>query len=106
VTGYLHALVEDAAREAGCTVAQMLGYQRTRPLVAARWRAIRTAYAEGYTSGQIARVLNRDPSTVVHALNGSDVPHAKTGRSEGSRYTRYPSFPQADHQRAVHDHAV
>jgi chromosomal replication initiation ATPase DnaA len=82
MTGYLHALVEDAAREAGCTVAVILGSQRR--FAAYRQRAMRDAYEAGYSSFQIARVFNRDHSTVLYAA----------GRLSGKR-PRYPSYSQA-----------
>jgi chromosomal replication initiation ATPase DnaA len=66
MTGYLAALVEDAAREAGCTVAQILGPQhRFAPY---RHRAMRAAAAEGYSLPQIGRAFNRDHSTVFYAV--------------------------------------
>jgi chromosomal replication initiation ATPase DnaA len=68
VTGYLHALVEDAAREAGCTVAQMLGYQRNQGAKFARWRAMRRAHEDGYSLPQIGRAFNRDHTTVIYGL--------------------------------------
>jgi chromosomal replication initiation ATPase DnaA len=68
MTGYLHALVEDAAREAGCSVAVILGHQRRIEAVRARWRAMRRAYDAGYSLPQIGRVFNRDHSTVLHAV--------------------------------------
>lgn len=66
MTGYLAALVEDAAREAGCTVAQMLGPQRA--LHPYRWRAMKRAHEEGYSLPQIGRAFNRDHTTVLHAV--------------------------------------
>jgi chromosomal replication initiation ATPase DnaA len=66
VTGYLHALVEDAAREAGCTVAQILGYQRK--FAPYRHRAMMSAATEGYSLPQIGRAFNRDHSTVFYAV--------------------------------------
>jgi hypothetical protein len=66
VTGYLHALVEDAAREAGCTVAQMLGPQhRFAPY---RHQAMKRAHDDGYSLPQIGRAFNRDHTTVVYAV--------------------------------------
>jgi chromosomal replication initiation ATPase DnaA len=69
VTGILHALVEDAAREAGCTLAQMLGHCRRQPIARCRQRAMKRAYEEGFTFEQVGRVFNRHHSTVVHAAN-------------------------------------
>jgi uncharacterized protein YdaU (DUF1376 family) len=68
VTGLLHAFVEDAAREAGCTVAQMVGPIRERPIVAARHEAMARAYASGFSTVQIGTVFARDHSTVIHAI--------------------------------------
>lgn len=68
MSGLLHALVEDAAREAGCTVAQILGPQRSRTITEARWQAMLAAYEGGFSLPQIGRVFNRDHTTVLHAV--------------------------------------
>ena len=67
MSGFLHALVEDAARDAGCTIAQILGHSRNPRFVEPRQRAMRRAYEEGFTSTQIGRVFNRDHTTVLYA---------------------------------------
>lgn len=66
MTGLLHALVEDAAREAGVTVAQILGPQRA--LAPFRWRAMKRAHEAGFSLPQIGRAFNRDHTTVLHGL--------------------------------------
>ncbi len=67
MTGILHALVEDAAREAGCTVAQMLGPTRVRSIAWARQKAMRRAFEEGFSAPQIGWVFRRDHTTVLYA---------------------------------------
>jgi chromosomal replication initiation ATPase DnaA len=67
MTGLLHALVEDAAREAGCTVAQMLGRQQAAFIAHARQRAMRRAWEEGYSAPEIGAAFRRDHTTVLYA---------------------------------------
>ena len=76
--GRLHALVEDAAREAGCTVAQILGHQRR--FASARHRAMAKAHSEGFSMPQIGMVFNRDHTTVCYAVH----------KQRTTRYLRYP----------------
>jgi chromosomal replication initiation ATPase DnaA len=69
MTGVLHALVEDAAREAGCSTAVFLGEGRARHVAHARQRAMARAYYDtGFSAEQIARVFNRERSTVSYAV--------------------------------------
>ena len=67
-TSELLAIVADAARDAGCTVDQMVGYGRAREVVEARHAAMRRAYEAGYSMPQIGRAFDRDPTTVHHAI--------------------------------------
>jgi DNA-binding LacI/PurR family transcriptional regulator len=95
MTGYLHALVEDAAREAGCTVAQMVSPQTGRravPVDAAKRAAILAAAEAGYSREQIARAFKRSKRNVVRAVTRG--------------YPRYPTCPQADVQCARTGNAV
>ena len=66
--GFLAALIEDAAREAGCTIQQMLGPCRRAPIVTARQKAMLRAYEEGFSSTQIGWAFNRDHTTVLYAV--------------------------------------
>lgn len=66
--GRLHNLVVEAAREAGCTPAQIVSTQRTPVITQARMRAMSRAYSEGFTTSQIGRVFKRDHTTVMHAV--------------------------------------
>jgi chromosomal replication initiation ATPase DnaA len=69
VTGVLHAYVEDAAREAGCSLAALLGERRSPRLAQARQRAMARAYYDtGFSAEQIARAFNRERSTVSYAV--------------------------------------
>jgi chromosomal replication initiation ATPase DnaA len=67
VTGFLHALVEDAAREAGVPVAVIRGPCRRRYIARPRQKAMRRAYEEGFTTTQIGVAFNRDHTTVLYA---------------------------------------
>lgn len=68
MSGLLHALVEDAAREAGATTAQILGDSRMRRFVAARHHAMARAFDEGFSPTLIGQVFNRDRTTVLYAV--------------------------------------
>jgi chromosomal replication initiation ATPase DnaA len=65
MSGYLHALVEDAAREAECTVADMLSTSRRNHVVRARHTALILAFDAGFSREQIGRVVKRSKRTVV-----------------------------------------
>ena len=68
MSGLLHALIEDAAREAGCSIAQIVGRTRRRPIVWARQKAMRRAYEEGFSIVQIGLAFGgRDHTTVLYA---------------------------------------
>lgn len=67
MTGFLHALVEDAAREAGVPVAVILGHRRQAVIVRARQRAMKAAFEAGFSAPQIGRAFNRDHTTVLYA---------------------------------------
>ena len=95
MSGLLHALVEDAAREAGVTVAQMLGPQRNRSIAWARQRAMAKAFRAGFSAPQIGRAFNRDHTTVLYAA----------GVLSGKR-PRYPSNSQAEHKGAAGHHGL
>jgi hypothetical protein len=97
MTGYLHALVEDAAREAGTHVAELVAPQRgrrLRNLTEAQHAAIMVAVEAGYSREQIGRVFKRSKRSIVRTV------------TKMRAHPRYPSFPHADHRRAVHDHAL
>lgn len=67
--GLLAALVEDAARDAGCTVAQMLGpFQSPSERVASRRAAFLAAAANGYSREQTARAFKVTKRTVVRGV--------------------------------------
>jgi len=46
----------------------IIGPRRVQRIVDARWDVIRQLHFLGWSSGMIARVVNRDPSTVRHAI--------------------------------------
>jgi hypothetical protein len=63
----LRALVEYAAQEAGCTLAEMLGPSRRRPVVGCRQAAMRAGLDAGFSSTQVGLAFNRDHTTVLYA---------------------------------------
>ena len=64
----LSRLVNATACAHGLTVPQILGDQRNRPIVRARWEFIVQAFELGYSHSEIARFLGRDHTTIGHAL--------------------------------------
>jgi chromosomal replication initiation ATPase DnaA len=85
MTGILHALVEDAAREAGCSIACILGPARNRRIAWPRQKAMKRAMDEGFSSTQVARAFNRDHTTVLYAAGMLP---------KRPRYLRYHCYPQ------------
>jgi chromosomal replication initiator protein len=69
MTGFLHALVEDAAREAGVSIAAILGPSKRREIAWPRMRSMARAHVDyGFSLPQIGLVFNRDHTTVLHAV--------------------------------------
>lgn len=68
MTGLLHALVEDAAREAGCSVGRVLAHGGSRAVSRARHKAMYRAAEHGFSREQTARVFNRTKRAVVMAV--------------------------------------
>ncbi len=62
----LYACIEAANH--GVTIAQIMGEERKRKTVAARWAVMRRLYQDGLTVTQIGRWMNRDHTAVLHAL--------------------------------------
>jgi chromosomal replication initiation ATPase DnaA len=63
------AEVADIAKGHGYTLNDILGPSRTKPLVSVRLECIKTFRDRGLSTPQIGRILNRDHTTIVHALN-------------------------------------
>jgi chromosomal replication initiation ATPase DnaA len=63
------AEVADIAEDHGYTLNDILGHCRTKPLVAVRLECIKTFRDRGLSTPQIGRIMNRDHTTIVHALN-------------------------------------
>lgn len=67
--GYLHALLEDAARDAGVSIATILGPARSRDVAWPRMRAMARAHVDyGFSTSAIGRVFRRDRTSVLHAV--------------------------------------
>lgn len=61
--------IENLAEGYGYTAADMLGKSRFKRVVAVRRLCILMLREKGYSTTEIGRVMNRDHSTIVHALN-------------------------------------
>jgi chromosomal replication initiation ATPase DnaA len=61
--------IEHLAEGYGYTVADILGPKRRRHLVSVRNRCVFMLRDKGYSTTEIGRIMNRDHSTIVHALN-------------------------------------
>ena len=56
----------------GFTIADILSKRRSDPIIAARWTAVHMIYQRmrNPSTIKLGRWLNRDHSTILHALNG------------------------------------
>jgi hypothetical protein len=63
------AAIDVIAKEHGYTVEDILGKSRTKHLVAVRRLCILMLREKNYSTTEIGRVMGRDHSTIVHALN-------------------------------------
>ena len=61
--------IEHLAEGYGYTVADILGPKRHRHLVSVRRLCALMLRDKGYSTTEIGRIMNRDHSTIVHALN-------------------------------------
>ena len=61
--------IDAIAREHGYTVEDILGKSRLKRLVHVRRLCVLMLREKGYSTTEIGRVMDRDHSTIVHALN-------------------------------------
>ena len=61
--------IEHLAEGYGYTVEDILGPSRLKHLVSVRNRCVFMLRDKGYSTTEIGRIMNRDHSTIVHALN-------------------------------------
>lgn len=61
--------IEHLAEGYGYTVEDMLGKSRFKRVVAVRRLCVLMLREKGYSTTEIGRIMNRDHSTIVHALN-------------------------------------
>lgn len=61
--------IDTIAQQYGYTVEDMLGKSRLKRVVAVRRLCILMLRGKGYSTTEIGRIMNRDHSTIVHALN-------------------------------------
>lgn len=80
-------LVDDVCARRGVTRNELLGRTRTHAIVAARqefWWLIRHHPGRCYSYAEIAAIVGRDPSTVLHGI----VAHQRRHRSACNGFTR------------------
>jgi chromosomal replication initiation ATPase DnaA len=61
--------IGELAEKHGYTVEDILGRSRHKKLVAVRLWCVLMLRHKGYSTTEIGRIMNRDHSTIVHALN-------------------------------------
>ncbi len=61
--------IENLAEGYGYTVGDILGPSRRRHLVSVRNRCVFMLRNKNYSTSEIGRIMRRDHSTIVHALN-------------------------------------
>lgn len=64
-----HAFIDAIAQNHGYTAEDILGKARHKRLVAVRRICILMLRTQGYSTTEIGRIMNRDHSTICHALN-------------------------------------
>jgi chromosomal replication initiation ATPase DnaA len=65
----IHAAIGDIAQQHGYTVEDILGKSRMKHLVAVRRLCILMLRERAYSTTEIGRLMDRDHSTIAHALN-------------------------------------
>jgi chromosomal replication initiator protein len=63
------AFIGGIAQPYGYSVEDIIGKSRRKKLVAVRRLCILALRAKGYSTTEIGRIMNRDHSTICHALN-------------------------------------
>lgn len=75
-------ILRDCANEYGCTVADMMGVSRKMKITLARRKAMYLLWQRGTMSkAHIGRFLNKDHTTVIHALRSYEKDLAKRGEA-------------------------
>ena len=60
--------IEAIAKVYGYTVDDILGKRRLKALVSVRRQCVNMLHEKGYSTTEIGRIMNRDHSTICHAL--------------------------------------
>lgn len=60
--------VRDVSTESRISESIIMGHSRAPHVVAARHLAIRVAHSAGVSASEIARVMGRDHTTIIHAI--------------------------------------
>ena len=62
------SVIRTIAVRHGCTAQEILGPCKLRHLVEARWECIALFRKRGMSTSEIGRLMNRDHTTIIHAL--------------------------------------
>jgi len=65
-------MLEKVSLLSGFTVLQLIGAQRHRGVVRARWAVMVALHRRGWSTVQIGRLMGRDHTTVMHGLKQAD----------------------------------
>lgn len=60
--------IAQEAQKHGFTYAQILSHERQKELVDVRWEIARSLRARGMSFARIGRIMNRDHSSIIHAV--------------------------------------
>jgi chromosomal replication initiator protein len=63
------AFIDAIAQQHGYSVEDIIGKSRRKKLVAVRRICVIMLRLQGYSTTEIGRIMNRDHSTICHALN-------------------------------------
>jgi chromosomal replication initiator protein len=76
------AEIDAIAELHGYTLADILGKRKQKPLVEVRRKCVVRLRSFGYSTTEIGRIMNRDHSTIVHALQKMAAMEAANDTSE------------------------
>lgn len=62
------SIMASVAYSSGLSVGDIRGKSRASKIVSCRWDVVRTLYDKGYGLSEIARLINRHHTTVLHGL--------------------------------------
>lgn len=70
------AVLTEVSEATGISISRILGRSRVRPVVEARQLVCHVLYRHGMSYPQIGRLINRDHTTVLHAVRAVEARRA------------------------------